>query len=173
MTAGRQPAGIAGLLVHALALEIEASERYADLADQMKSHNNLRIARLFSKMADIEKLHVNHIRKMIDRHGVKLQEPASYYWTSPEGPETTDPLDLHYLMTPRQALELARHNETRAREFYAQNAEKTQDEDTRRISSELAVEEEEHLALIEAWLAKVPETDTDWDQDDDPPFLPD
>lgn len=173
MTATPHPAGIAELLTHALALEIEATERYADLADQMKSHNNLRIAKLFGKMADIEKLHVNHIRKMIDRHGVKLSEPARYYWTSPEGPETTDPLDLHYLMTPRQALELARHNEARAREYYAQIAGSTQDEDTRRMSSELAAEEEEHVALIEAWLAKVPETGAEWDQDDDPPFLPD
>ncbi|TAJ94028.1 MAG: rubrerythrin [Gammaproteobacteria bacterium] len=173
MTAGPRPANIAELLTHALALEIEASERYADLAEQMKSHNNLRIAKLFGKMADIEKLHVDHIRKMIERHGVKLSEPANYYWTSPEGPETTDPLDLHYLMTPRQALELARHNEARARDYYAHLATDAQDGETRRMAQELAAEEEEHVALIDAWLAKVPETDADWDEDDDPPFLQD
>ncbi|HLB31697.1 MAG TPA: ferritin family protein [Gammaproteobacteria bacterium] len=173
MTATPRPANIAEMLTHALALEIEANERYADLADQMKSHNNPRIAKLFAKMANIEKLHVNHIRKMIDVYGVKLVDTASYYWTSPEGPETTDPLDLHYLITPRQALELARHNEARAREYYAHIAESAQDEETRRISSELATEEEEHVALIESWLAKVPETDADWDHDDDPPFLQD
>jgi len=36
------------LLSHALALESEASERYAELAEQMQTHNNPDVAELFA-----------------------------------------------------------------------------------------------------------------------------
>ena len=44
---------IAELLGHALALEIEATERYAELAELMEAHNNTDVSELFEKMAEI------------------------------------------------------------------------------------------------------------------------
>ncbi len=38
------------LLVHALALELEASERYAELVEQMQAHNNPAVAEHFQKL---------------------------------------------------------------------------------------------------------------------------
>ena len=35
---------------------------------------------------------------------------GSYSWTEPIGPETTASEDVHYLMTPYHALQLALHN---------------------------------------------------------------
>ena len=46
-------ANIPQLLAHAIALENEASERYADLADLMEAHNNYDVASLFKKMSGI------------------------------------------------------------------------------------------------------------------------
>lgn len=164
---------MAELLAHALALEIEAVERYAELAELMESHNNRDVSELFSKMSDIEKLHVEEIQKQIrTRDPVKLPG-IQYQWISAEGPETTDPADLHYLMTPHQALSLALLNEQRACDFYKKIKDVADDNDTQALAAELAQEEEEHVALIKAWLAKFPDTDDDWDYDDDPPAVQD
>ena len=45
---------VAEFFAQALAIEIEASERYDELADQMETHNNHTIADIFRKMARIE-----------------------------------------------------------------------------------------------------------------------
>ena len=42
------------LLAYSLAIEQEAAERYAELADQMEVHNNHEVAELFHKLAVIE-----------------------------------------------------------------------------------------------------------------------
>jgi hypothetical protein len=44
---------VAEFFAQALAIEIEASERYDELADQMETHNNHRIADIFREMAKI------------------------------------------------------------------------------------------------------------------------
>ena len=109
---------MAELLAHALALEIEAVDRYAELAEVMESHNNREVADLFTKMSEIEKLHVDQIRTQIRTRKLNKLPDIHYQWISAEGPETTDPADLHYLMTPYQALSLALLNEQRACDFY-------------------------------------------------------
>lgn len=164
---------MAELLAHALALEIEAVDRYAELAELMESHNNQEVSNLFTKMSDIEKLHVDQIRTQIQTRKLTKLPGIQYQWISAEGPETTDPADLHYLMTPHQALSLALLNEQRACDFYKNIVTTTPDEETRTLAAELAEEEEEHVALIKVWLAKYPEEDEDWDYDDDLPVIQD
>jgi hypothetical protein len=39
----------------------------------------------------------------------------------------------------------------------------------RKAALELQAEEAEHVALVQAWLAKVPAPDPDWAVDPDPP----
>lgn len=164
---------ITDLLSHALALEHEASDRYAELAELMEVHNNIDVAKLFDRMAEIEKLHVDQILRMVNKHEVKDLPSKEWKWISPEGPETTDPEDLHYLMKPHHALQLALINEQRAFEYYDQVAKNAPDEASRNLAEELATEEEEHVALVKVWLDKYPEMDDDWDYDDDPPMLQD
>lgn len=164
---------ISELLAHALALEKEASERYAELAELMEIHNNFDVCRLFHKMAEIEKMHVEQILQMVSKHDMKELPKMEWKWISPEGPETTNPEDLHYLMKPYHALQLALVNEQRACDYYHHVANHTSDEETRYLADELATEEEEHVALVKVWLDKYPELDEDWDHDDDPPLVAD
>ena len=161
------------LLAHALALEIEAVARYAELADIMAAHNNQEVAALFKKMSQIEKLHVETIHEQIDSRQLKKLPVIKYQWIASEGPETTDLADLHYLMTPNQALRLALLNEQRARDYYQAIHQSTTDHDTRVLAEELAVEEEEHVTLLLNWLDKIPATDNHWDRDDDLPNIQD
>jgi len=160
---------ISDLLTHALALEEEASERYAELAAVMESHNNPEAAALFSKMAAVEQLHVDEIRKQIDQRKLTDLPSAQYRWVGIEGPETTDHADLHYLMTPRQALSLALLNERRARDYYLDIVDQASDPEVIELARELADEEREHVTWVKRWLERIPQTHSGWDQDDDPP----
>jgi len=49
------------LMAYAYALELEASERYADFADAMEIHNNREVAELFRKLARIESRHADQV----------------------------------------------------------------------------------------------------------------
>lgn len=163
--------GVPELLAHALALEVEAGERYAMLAEIMETHHNAEVARLFARMADIEKGHVEAIRQEIARRGIQKLPAARYRWAGIEGPETTDPMDLHYLMTPHQALSLALLNEQRASEYFTGIACDSSDPEVVTLASELAEEEREHVQWVEQWIARFAAPEEGWDRDDDPPNL--
>ncbi len=155
-------------MAQACALEAEAAERYAELAELMRAHHNSEVAELFGKLARIEGLHRDQI---LERMGwASAPDPATFRWQTPEGPETTDFADLHYLMTPWHALGLAEHNERRAAEFFERVAGRADlSADLRAVAAETAVEERGHVRLIQAWQARFPEPGPDWDEDLDPP----
>jgi rubrerythrin len=159
-------------MARACALEAEAAERYTELAEFMRTHHNAEVAELFGKLARIEGLHRD---KILVRMGWETPpDPDAFRWQTPEGPETTDFADLHYLMTPWHALKLAEHNERRAAAFFEQLAMHADlPLDLRAAAAEAAAEEREHVELIRAWLARVPEPRSDWDEDADPPNVVD
>jgi rubrerythrin len=76
---------------------------------------------------------------------------------------------VHYLMRPWHALQLALAAEQRAEAFFGQLARATTSESVRRAALELQAEEQEHVALVRAWIAKLPEPEGDWATDPDPP----
>ena len=161
---------VAEFFAQALAIEIEASERYDELADQMETHNNLVIAEIFRKMARIEGLHRDEIKR---RAGDALVggRPASFSWLAPEGPEAIDLGDVHYRMTPRQALMLARHNEERATKYFEAIAAAADDPEIQAFAQTMAEDERHHVVLVDRWLEKYDPDDPDWAEDLDPPVI--
>ena len=152
---------------YACAMEAEASERYAELADLMSAHHNRDVAELFGRLARIEGKHRDQI---LAKLGWTTAPPAcDYTWETPEGPETTDYGGLNYLMTPYHALALARHNELRAVAFFDRCAKARVPAAVRAAAAEMAEEEREHVRLIDEWLATVPVPERGWDEDPDPP----
>ena len=165
-------ASSAEFMAHAYAMEAEAAERYAEFADSMEVHNNREVAELFRKLARIEQRHADQI---LEQMGWK-QSPvtaANVRWEGMEGPETADPTELHYLMQPYHALQIALHNEKRARDFFAQLAKATKDVGVRAGALEMEEEEAEHVRLIEEWLKRTPKPAANWQADPDPPVLSD
>jgi rubrerythrin len=161
------------MIAHALAIEEEAGERYADLADQMSVHNNDAVADFFRTMARVEKIHADKIRDQAK--GIELPEiaPWDYRWRDAESPETTLLEEIHYKMTVHHALKLALVNEQRAEAYFADIASKTANAEIRAMAEELAEDERAHVKLVEDWLAKHPEPAEGWDEDDDPPAYQD
>jgi rubrerythrin len=159
-------------MAHAYAMEAEAAERYAEFADSMEMHNNREVAELFRKLARIEQRHADQI---LEQMGWK-QSPvtaANVRWEGMEGPETADPTELHYLMQPYHALQIALLNEKRARDFFAHLAKATKDSGVRKGALEMQEDEAEHVRLIEEWIKRTPKPDSNWESDQDPPVLSD
>jgi rubrerythrin len=162
------PKTIEEFMAQAYAMEVEASQRYADLADAMDMHNNREVAELFRKMAVIEG---KHGAEILQHMGWK-EPPANAVAPSWEGYEAAEsvPIDeVHYLMRPWHALQLALAAEQRAERFFAELAKSTTDEAVRKAALELQEEEREHVELVRAWMAKVPQPEKDWAEDPDPP----
>lgn len=165
-------ASAADFMAHAYAMEAEAAERYAEFADSMEVHNNPEVAELFRKLSRIEQRHADQI---LEQMGWK-QSPVTLTnvrWEGMEGPETADPTELHYLMQPYHALEIALLNEKRARDFFAHLAKATRDAGVRKGALEMEQDEAEHVRLIEEWLKRTPVPDPNWEADQDPPVLSD
>ena len=96
--------------------------------------------------------------------------PWEFRWPESESPEAPIDGEVHYLMTPYHALSLALAGEQRAADFFAMVAESASDAVVREMASQLRDEEREHVSLVEEWLHRYPEPDSDWDDDPDPPL---
>jgi rubrerythrin len=166
-------AAFAEFMARAYVMEIDASERYAEFADQMEVHNNPEVAQLFGKLSRIEGLHAKRILKEM---GWKRPPKASlaWRWDDAEPPETAAVTDLHYLMQPWHALEIALRNERRAKKFFARIVRSAKTPAAvKKVASEMAQEEEEHVQLILDWMKRVPKPEPGWDRDPDPPVYSD
>jgi rubrerythrin len=166
------PRTLEDFMLQALAMEREAAERYAELADMMETHNNHDVAALFRTMAGHEAEHAAQImaemRWSEAPPGLRIA-PALYDLSDIESAEAPPYGDVHYLMTPWHALQMTLAAEQRAEAFFAALASSTGDESVRRAALELQAEEAEHVRLVQAWIAKVPQPEQDWALDPDPP----
>ena len=161
------PQSLDEFMAQAYAMEQEAKQRYSDLADSMEMHNNREVAELFRKMASIEE---KHGAQILAEMGWKQAPPAiAPPWEGFESAETVPEEEVHYLMRPWHALQLALNAEKRAERFFAALAENAKVESVRKAALELQQEEAEHVDLIRAWLKKVPQPEKDWAVDPDPP----
>jgi len=104
-------------------------------------------------MSDIEARHADIIDEQIRGRSLPMLTPSQYHWRGPEAPENTDSTRLFHLMTPTQAMQLALDNEKSAYEFFADVVDDSTDERVRELAAEFAVEEEQHVAWVEEWLA--------------------
>ena len=167
------PSTLHEFMTRALMMELEAAQRYTEFADAMETHNNLEVAALFRKMAGIEGKHAEQIMAEMGWTTMPGPRPSIVFWEGFEAPETTPGDEVHYLMQPYHALELALANEQRAERFFAQLARAATTAAVRKAARELQAEEREHVLLVRAWMKKVPKPRVDWANDPDPPVYTD
>ena len=156
-------------MAQALAMEREASARYTEFADALEMHNNHEVAVLFRTMAGYEAKHAEQIKAEMGWQADPPAPPEAVSWPGMEAPETVAIDEVHYLMQPWHALQLALAAEKRAEAFFAVLAKLATTEPMRRAALQLKAEETEHVRLVQAWIAKVPKPDVDWANDPDPP----
>ena len=163
------PSSIEALMLQALAIEREAVARYGELADMMETHNNGEVAQLFRQMAQYEQHHVEHILADMGWAEDVIVQRQGDLWSTPESPEAVPIEEMHYLMHPWHALNLALAAERRALAFFEGLARDASSDAIRRVAEEMRDEEAQHVALVQASLARVPAPGPDWSVDPDPP----
>lgn len=153
-------------LAHAVALEHETADRYLELADMMEAHRNDAVSAVFRDMARFSQLHHDEIKARVG--AIELPELKSweYRWRSP--PEVGGEEGFDYMIEAYNALKYARENESRAMQYYRSVAEESTDPEVRRLATEFANEETEHVAALDKWIALTPRPSTTWQDDPDP-----
>lgn len=147
-------------LAHAIALEREAAERYLELADMMEAHRNDDVSRLFRDMVRYSRLHHDSIVERAGARALPTIGAWQYRWRQPPeagGEEAFDPSLNAY-----DALRYARENEQRALAYYAEVGQGASDPEVRRLASEFAAEETEHVEAIDDWLARTERPSAPW-----------
>ena len=163
------PRTLEEFMTQALAMEVEAGQRYTEFADAMETHNNREVAALFRKMAVIEGKHAEKVMRQMGWDAPPPLPSGPPPWPGFEAPESAPQDAVHYLMQPWHALELALACEERALRFFGALAKAVKVPAVKRVAREMEEEEREHVALVKAWMAKVPRPAADWATDPDPP----
>jgi len=153
-------------LAHAIKLEEEAAERYLELADMMESYRNDAVSAIFRDMNKYSLMHGEAVRARAGSGPLPTLRSWEFRWSAP--PEVGGEEGFDYMIEPYNALRYARENEVRAMEYYRGVAAQAADPEVRRLASEFAAEEAEHVAALEKWLAHAPRPSRTWEEDPGP-----
>ena len=153
-------------LAHAMALEEEAAGRYLELADMMEAHLNDAVSAVFRDMTRFSQMHRDEIKARVGAIELPQLKSWEYRWRSP--PEVGGEEGFDYMIEAYNALKYARENELRAMQYYRSVAEESTDPEVRRLATEFANEETEHVAALDQRIALTPRPSTTWQDDPDP-----
>jgi rubrerythrin len=156
------------LLAIAYRIEIDAVDRYNLLADQMETHNNPELVKVFRDLARAEGIHGQEIRRLAGDFDVAAHAETMAQFGH-ESPEEADLSLAHYLMTPWHALQLSLKGEERALAYFTSIVETAKDPKVKAMAAELVEEEAEHVNLVHKLLRRYPKPKDDWADDPDPP----
>lgn len=152
----------AELYAHAIAIEREAAERYAELARFMADLGNDEVAALFRTLAVYEAEHLDTLEARTAGIALPQLGPGEYAWLDASAPETVARELVFRLLTPRHALAIALDAERRAQRFFAEVRAGAEDPALRALAQEMALEEQGHVAMVERALERTPDVRVDW-----------
>lgn len=150
------------LYAHAIAIEREAAERYAELARLMDDLGNDDVASLFRRLAVFEAEHLDTLEGRTAGVDVPRIGPGEYAWLDAGPPETVARELVFRLLTPRAALEIALAAERRAQAFFSEVKASADDPALRALAQEMAMEEAGHIAMVEEAIRRTPDVRVDW-----------
>jgi len=162
-------ANLNDLLAVAYQIEIDAVERYNLLADQMETHNNPELVKVFRDLARAEGIHGEEIRRLAGDFDVVAHARQIAKIERSESPEEAELGSAHYLMTPWHALQLSLAGEKRALAYFTSIVETAEDPKVKDMAAELVEEETEHVNLVHRLLRRYPQPSESWAEDLDPP----
>jgi rubrerythrin len=150
------------LYAHAIAIEREAAEHYAQFAERMDDLGNQAVAEIFDTLARFEGEHLEALQRRTEGVALPQLDTTQFRWLGAEAPETAARELIFRLMTPRDALLIALGAEKRARAFFEHVLMTANDPALRDLAREMAADEAEHVILIERLLARTPDPLVDW-----------
>jgi hypothetical protein len=164
-------AGEAEFLAHIIALKHESEDRLTTMADCLFAHNNPPAAQVFHELAGLISLVVEQLQTLALDHVLPEIPPWEYQWHCEDDPEALCMEHAHYLMSARQALQLALYNEQRSVEFLQRIEREVSEPAVREMARRQLRVEQEFAEIIRQRLADLPDEDVVCD-DLDPPHMP-
>ena len=140
-------------LAHAVRLERDAAERFAQLAESMEAYDNREVAGLFRQLAHYSRLHLNDARMRSGYRNIPDLQSSEFTWPDMESPETPAIWGADPMICREEALEIAFAAESAGLDYYRRILETTDDPEIRAFAREFAEEEAEHVAELEKWIA--------------------
>jgi rubrerythrin len=149
-----EPAGVLGsldeLFALANAMEQEAADKYAELAEEMRRQNRSDLVSVFADLEAAEREHVDSVVRWSQSRRGKAPDPALVRWETPEtfDAETAGEIRTSRLTTPYRALAMAVRNEERAFAFWAYVAAFSEDSEIKQAAEAMAREELGHVSTL-------------------------
>ena len=147
---------------HALAIEHEAAERYAEFETYFHDRGEEILAGLCRNLAEMENEH--YLQLAAACRGLKLPalKEDEYQWLEGGSPEAGAREVFYRIAAPRQLLEVALHAECNALAFFEWIARTTRDDSVRALAREMAAEEMQHVRWVQQALEYRPASHLDW-----------
>jgi rubrerythrin len=142
-------------LAHAVRLEAESARRFDELAEHMATHGNREVEAVFRQFADFSRLHLGEAMARAGFRYIEELPQDGYEWPGGEPPEAAPWWGVDGLMDVEAALRLALESEQGGLDFYRSIAAGSGDPRVQAMAGEFADEEAEHVAKLEALLARV------------------
>ncbi|WP_245644227.1 rubrerythrin family protein [Magnetospirillum moscoviense] len=152
----------AQLLAIARAIEEQAAEQYAELAEAFVEACNADAATAFRELAEGRKPRVAALPPLAG------PVPGPLPWGDRD-PEISDPEAVHYLMWPWHVFDLALRHEQLTQAFFAAIAQSSAVADVSQAARDLAAQGQAQVAQMMARRDQAPIPPDDWDEDPDPP----
>ena len=138
------------LLAHALMLQLEAAQRYEELAQCMEVHHMSEVASLFRVLAE---LYCHGVAEIEDRvQPSEMPAPWNCKWGTPEAPATPGLDQVRYMMSRCDGLHLALQCARQGRDFFSQAAQAATDVELQDLAWELAAQVRHQAEKITEWM---------------------
>jgi hypothetical protein len=161
----------ADFLAHVIALKHESEERLQTMADCLYVHNNPDAADVFQELATNIATAIEALESRAEGIELPVIAPWEYQWHCSNNPDSQCMDQAHYMMSSRQALQLALFNEQRSLAFFKRIEDSTQHDAVRVLAGEQVAVEQRFAELVISRMNDLPLDDRLCD-DLDPPHMP-
>ena len=155
--------GVGEFYAHAIAIEREAMERYAEFEEWFRDRGEDVLAGLCANLAQLEGVHLRELECKCRAMALPAIGAGEHRWLAGSSPEAPARELFYRVAEPRHVLEIALQAERNALSFFEWVARDTTDESVRALADELAAEERQHVRWATQALEYLPSRRIDWE----------
>lgn len=148
---------------HALAIEREAADRYAEFEESFAGRGEDVLSGLCRNLASAERQHFEELARACGHLTLPAIAAGDYRWLEAGSPEAAARELLYRVATPRQLLEIALAAELRARAFFVWVESTAPSHEVQELASIMAAEEVEHVQWVRQALEYHAPEGLDWE----------
>ena len=155
---------LAEFYAHALAMEREAAERYAEFEGWFRDRGEETLAGLCRNLAQAEHEHFRELERAARGLDLPVIAPQALSWLDASSPEAPARELFYRVAQPRHLLQIALAAECRAAAYFDYVARTTPSEEVRAQARELAEEEALHVRWMRDAAEYHPSWRVDWER---------